>query len=205
MPEDKPQTAGGPVTPQPITPKPAKPEPTTDYAHVPMGEEFSGAKWRLPPAGVVLIALAIVAVIVAIVTFTLRPKPGASGTIDDVGVAAIDPNSVMIAMQVTLTNVSSRRFWVKAVTATLRVENQEYSDTAASAVDFERYLQAFPDLKQHAAAEPLKPNTLIAPGGTLHGTLIFSFPVSKDTFDKRKSLSVSVEPYDQPRPVVMTK
>lgn len=205
MPDDKPQTATGPVTPQPITPKPAKPEPTTDYAHVPMGEEFSGAKWRLPPAGVVLIALAIVAVILGIVTFALRPKPGASGTIDDMGAVATDPNNVMVAMKVTLTNSTGRRFWVKAVTSTLQVDNQEYSDTTASAVDFERYFQAFPDLKQHAAAEPLMPNILVPPGGTVHGALIFSFPVNKDTFDKRKSLSVSVEPYDQPRPVVITK
>ncbi len=205
MPDDKPQTAGGPVTPQPITPKPAKPEPTTDYAHVPMGEEFSGAKWRLPPAGVVLIALAIVAVIVGIVTFTLRPKPGASGTIDDMGVVATDPNNVMVAMQVTLTNVGGKPFWVKNVTSKLQVDNQEYSDTAASAVDFERYFQAFPELKQHATAQPLIRDIRIPPGGTVRGALIFSFPVNKDTFDKRKSLSVAVEPYDQPRPVVITK
>ncbi len=203
MPDDKPQTADGPV--QPIPPKPPKPEPTTDYAHVPMGEEFSGAKWRLPPAGVVLIALAVVAVIVGIVTFALRPKPGAAGTIDDMGAVATDPNSVMVAMQITLSNVSDRPFWVKAVTSRLQVDNQQYSDTAASAVDFERYFQAFPDLKPHAAAEPLKPEIRIPPGGTVHGSLIFSFPVSKDTFDKRQSLSVTVEPYDQPRPVVITK
>ncbi len=205
MPEDKPQTASGPVTPQPITPKPQKPEAPTDYAHVPMGEEFSGAKWRLPPAGVVLIALAIVAVVVAIVTFALRPKPGAAGSIDDLAAVATDPSNTMVAMKVTLRNVTGRRFWVKAVTSKLQVDNQEYSDTAASAVDFERYFQAFPDLKPHADAEPLMPNTVIAPGGAVHGSLIFSFPVSKDAFDKRKSLSVNIEPYDQPKPVVITK
>ncbi len=206
MPDDKPHTADGPVTPQPITPKPPKPEtPTTDYAHVPMGEEFSSAKWKLPPAGVVLVALAIVAVIVAIVVFALRPKPGAAGTIDDLGAVATDPNDTMVALQITLSNITDRPFWIKAVTSKLQVDNQEYSDTAASAVDFERYFQAFPDLKQHAAAEPLKPEIRIPPGGVVHGSLIFSFPVSKDTFDKRKSLSVSVEPYDQPKPVVITK
>jgi hypothetical protein len=29
--------------------------------------------------------------------------------------------------------------------------------------------------------------------------------VTKDDFDKRKSLSVAIQPYDQPLPVVLTK
>jgi len=43
------------------------------------------------------------------------------------------------------------------------------------------------------------------PGGRTKGTIIVSFPVSKDDFEKRKSLAVIVEPYDQPKPVVITK
>ncbi len=197
-----------PAAPPPVTgghQKP-KPEPITDYAHVSMGEEFSGAKWRLPPMGVVAIALLVVAVIVGIIAVSTRPKPGATGSIDDVGVAATDPDNVMVAVQFSMTNVTEKPFWVKSVSAKLQdADGREHSDTAASVADFERYFQAFPDLRQHAAGEPVKQDTKIMPGGKLQGSAIFSFPVSRDAFEKRKSLSVVIQPYDQPRAVVLTK
>ena len=202
MAEEKPQI----VKPKAVKPAPAKPEPATDYAHVPMGEEFSKAKWTLPPIGIVGIALGVVAIIVGIFAFTMRAKPGAAGTIDDVGVVQIDPNSVMVVVQNSLTNVAVKPFWVKNVTAKLQADDgKEYPDTAASIADFERYFQAFPDLKQHASADPLKPDTKIPAGGSLRGSAIFSFPVSREAFDKRKSLAIIIEPYDQPRSVVITK
>jgi hypothetical protein len=47
------------------------------------------------------------------------------------------------------------------------------------------------------------PEMKIVPGGEQKGTIIVSFPVNEDTFNKRKSLSVTVEPYDQ-RPLVIS-
>ncbi len=199
MAEEKPQAVNPPAA------KAAKPA-ETDYAHVPMGEEFSKAKWTLPPAGVVGIALGVIAIVVGIIAFTMRAKPGAAGTIDDVGVVQTDPNDVMVVVDLSLRNIADKPFWVKNVTAKLQAEDgKEYSDTAASVADFERYFQAFPDLKQHASADPLMRDAKIGRGGSLRGSAIFSFPVNKDSFDKRKSLSVTIEPYDQPRSVVITK
>jgi hypothetical protein len=43
------------------------------------------------------------------------------------------------------------------------------------------------------------------PGTQQKGTIIVSFPVAKDAFDKRKSISVTIQPYDQPLPIVLTK
>jgi hypothetical protein len=43
----------------------------------------------------------------------------------------------------------------------------------------------------------LTPEMKIAPGAELKGTVIVSFPVNEDTFNHRKSLSVTVLPYDQ--------
>jgi hypothetical protein len=197
MAENKPSEA--------TAPKPAQTAPT-DYAHVSMSEEFSSSKWTLPPVGVVGIALLAVAVIVGAIAWFTRAKPGAKGAIDDVGVVQLDPNSVMVAVQLSLTNTTDRTFWVRQVNAKLQgSDGKEYTDTAASAADFERYFQAFPDLKQHASAEPLKRDVKIAPGATIHGSAIFSFPVAKDAFDARKSLSVIVQPFDQPVSVVLTK
>jgi hypothetical protein len=69
-------------------------------------------------------------------------------------------------------------------------------------VDLDRYFQAFPALKE-SAEPPLSPETKMLPGSEQRGTIIVSFKVTKEAFDQRKSLSVSVQPYDQQLPVVI--
>jgi len=88
--------------------------------------------------------------------------------------------------------------------ATLETAGGKFSDQPASAADFERYFQAFPDLKQHALAA-LKPETKIEPDGQTAGTILVSFPVTAQDFAGRKSLTVTVHPYDQPVALVLGK
>jgi hypothetical protein len=188
-------------------PKP-KPSPlfgqiTAEKGHVPLTEEFDRARWTLPPVGVVLIALGIVAVVVAAMAFLGRAKPVASGSVNDVGVAQVSDNSVLAVIQFTMYNTTEKPLWIKEMGAKIKTDQGEFSDTAASAADFERYFQGFPDLRTHAS-NPMLVETKIAPGGRQNGTIIVSFPINKDAFEKRQSLSVVVTPYDQ-RDVVLTK
>lgn len=173
---------------------PAAPQP---YDIPTLGEEFDRAKWTLPPAQIVAIAIAGVAIVVAIVMYVARYKPVSAGSLDDaVAVELADHNSVLVAINVTVRNIGQKPLWVHQVTAGVDTDKGKFTDTAASAVDFGRYYQAYPTLKQHALPA-LMPEMKIMPGGELKGTVIVSFPVNEDTFNKRKSLSVSVEPYDQ--------
>ena len=87
---------------------------------------------------------------------------------------------------------------------TIKTDSGEFSDEAASALDFDRFFQAFPTLKEHALTA-IPPETKIPPGGQAQGTVVVRFPVTQDGFDKRKSLSVVIQPYDQPLPVVLTR
>jgi hypothetical protein len=83
------------------------------------------------------------------------------------------------------------------VKATVKTDDShEFSDDAAAPVDFERYFQAFPALKARAIA-PLTVETKIPPGTDAQGTIMVSFPMTLDAFNKRKSLTVTVQPYDQ--------
>ena len=59
-------------------------------------------------------------------------------------------------------------------------------------------------LKKYALAA-IPPETKIPPGGQAQGTVVVSFPVKQDVFDKRQSLSVVIQPYDQPLPLVLTQ
>ncbi len=204
MPEDIPSQSS--PTPE-ATPEP-EPTPIIDLGPGPginIGEEFGTAKRNLPPAKIVAIVLGIAAVLLGIFAFVTRAKPQGNGSVDNIAVAEIpDQHAVMVAVNVTLHNSGEKSLWVHDIKAKVTTDGGEFSDEAASAVDFDRYFQAFPVLKEHALPA-LPPETKIPPGGQAQGTVVVSFPITKDDFDKRKSLSVAIQPYDQPLPVVLTK
>ena len=204
MPDDIPPKSS--PTPEPI-PEPEA-APILDLGPGPginIGEEFGTAKRNLPPAKIVAIVLGVAAVILGIFAFVTRAKPQGDGSVDNISVVEVpDQHAVMVAVNVTLHNSGKKSLWIHDIKARLTTDGGEFTDEAASAVDFDRYFQAFPTLKEHAIAA-IPPETKIPPGGQAQGTIVVSFPVIKDDFDKRKSLSVAIQPYDQPLPVVLTK
>jgi hypothetical protein len=169
-----------------------------------IGEEFGTAKRNLPPAGIVLICIAAVAIVVAIVSFQERAKPQGAGSVDLVSAVEI-PGQKMVLAAVTLTlrNNANNSLWIHTLKAQLTAaDGQTYEDEAASAVDLDRYFQAFPVLKE-SSEPPLPPETKVLPGASQRGTIMFSFPVTKEAFDQRKSFTVTIQPYDEPLPVVL--
>jgi hypothetical protein len=168
-------------------------------------QDMATAERKLPPAKVVLIVLGVLLLVLAIYGFVGRAKPQGAGSIDNVSAVEVpNQNSMLLAITVTLHNSGEKPLWIHTIQGKLKTASQEYSDDAASAVDFDRYFQAFPALKQNAQAA-LMPETKILPGNDAHGTVIVSFPVKQDDFNKRQSVSVVIQPYDQPLPVVLTK
>jgi len=193
--------------PAEATPEPP-PDPRLDLGPGPginIGEEFGTAKRNLPPAKIVGIVLAAAAVLVGIFAFLDRAKPQGGGSVDNIAVAEIpNQNAVLVAVNVTVNNSGKKPLWIHDIKATLKTDGGEFSDVAASAIDYDRYFQAFPTLKEHALAA-IPPETKIPIGGQTQGTVVVSFPVTQDGFDKRKSLNVVIQPYDQPLPIVLTK
>ncbi len=187
--------------PQIVRPTP-EPEPP-DAGHMPMTEEFDRAKWTLPPFGVVAITLLAIAVIIGVISYGLRPKPGGIGSIDDAFAVAVPGESVLATLKLSLQNSGGKPLWIKDLKAQVTTEKGEFEDVAANAVDFERYFSGFPDLRDHSIA-PLKVETKIGPGEQARGSIIVSFPVTVDQFNHRKALVVTVEPYDQ-APIVIKK
>jgi len=189
--------------PEPIPPLPPTPAPTGTPFHI--GEEFGTAKKNLPPVKIILIGVAGIAVIALIAGLAQRPHSATTGSIDDVvSVEIPDQNSVMAAINVSFQNNGTKPYWIHTIKADLDTNNGNFSDDAASPADFDRYFQAFPTLKQHALA-PLEREAKINPGGRTTGTIIVAFPVTPEAFANRKSLKVTIQPYDQPVPLVLTK
>ncbi len=174
-----------------------------DRAHVPWSEEFDKAKWTLPPAKIVGIALVIVAIVVVILSYLNRAKPVASGGITTVNAVQLQDNTILAAISLNVGNITDKKWYIRNVKATVKTDQGEYSDDAATAVDSERYFQAFPGLG--AGASPiLKFDQKIDPGQSGAGTIVVSFPITKEQFDARKSLTVTIEPFDN-KPVTLTK
>ena len=197
--------------PNPPSPPPPAPAPSAtvankaaaDYAHVPIGEEFDKAKWTMPPWQPVVIALVVIGIVVGVIAYFNRAKPPASGGIDEITSVTVPGDSTMAAINVHFGNSSEYLIKVHGIKATVQTSKGEFSDDAANAADYARYYDAFPDLKQ-SAKTPLMQDARIAPGANGIGTIIVSFPIPKDVFDSRQSLTVTVEPYDG-LPIVLKK
>jgi hypothetical protein len=190
--------------PQPTVPQVAAPTvPAGPTIHI--GEEYGTAKKNLPPAKIVLLAVAAVLVVVLITSFLNRAKPQASGSLDNVVAVEIPgQGSTMVALTFTIRNTSPKTLFVHSLQGSIKTSSGEPSTEAVSAVDFDRYFQAFPALKVGAQAA-LPPETKIQPGETVTRTIIVAFPVTLDAFNKRTSTSVILWPYDQTVPVTMTR
>jgi hypothetical protein len=169
-----------------------------DAGHVPITEEFDSPRRTLPPILPLVIALVVVVVFIAGVAYIFRAKPIAQGGIDNVYFSQKkDQPNGMLSIQVSLRAVGDRPLYIKSITADLEtLHGGPYSDEAASPSDYDRYFQAYPDLKDHAM-KPLAVETKIPPGAEERGTVIVTFPVDQGEFDTRKSLTVTVQPYDQ--------
>lgn len=185
---------------QPHPPPAARPQPA-DAGHVPMSEEFDRARWTLPPLVPILIALALVAVVVFLVTYSNRPQPVATGSI--VKVVRVDQQgATMVGVQVKIDNKIEKLLWIKNISSELETaDGSKYPDHAAPSREAARYLQAFPAL-QEIQSESLREELKIPSGTSFTGYTVFSYPISPDEFDKRKSLTVRIDMYDQPSLVI---
>ncbi len=193
-------------------PKPEPAPPTPSFSGTPqsgptirIGDEFGTAKRNLPPAKIVLIAIAGVLVVFAVVAFFERATPQGGGSLDNVTAVDLpDQNAVLVALTFTLRNSGKKSLWVHDIHGKLVTSSGDSTGEAVSAIDFDRYFQAFPALKA-GALPPLVPEDKLQPGQEVKRTVMVSFPVPLDQFNQRKSVSVIVQPYDQPVPIVLSK
>jgi hypothetical protein len=191
--------------PEPPAPAAAPTDSANKGPTINIGEEYGTAKKNLPPVKIVLLAVAAVLVVVLFASFLKRAKPQASGSLDNVAAVEIPgQGSTMVALTFTIRNTSDKILYVHSIQSSIKAPSGDSTADAVSAVDFDRYFQAFPALK--IGAQPaLPPETKIQAGETVTRTIIVVFPVTLDAFDKRQSVSVIVWPYDQQVPVTMTK
>jgi hypothetical protein len=200
-------------TPNPAAPTPPRPSAPPDAAAtspqrgptINIADEFGTAKRNLPPLKPLLLTTAAILVIVAVVSFFQRAKPQGAGSLDAVTAVGLPgQNTCLVALTFTLHNSGRKSLWVHDIQGKLVTSSGIASSDAVSAVDFDRYYQAFPALK--ANTQPaLSPEDKLQHGEEVKRTVIVGFPVTLENFNQRRSVSVVIQPYDQPVPVTLTK
>jgi len=202
MPDQPPKPA---APPQPAKPPVAPPPAARRGPAIGIDHEFGNARRNLPPVKILLLAMAGVLVFAGVASVLQRPKPQAAGSLDNV--VAVDipgQTAVLTALTFTLRNSGKKPLWVHNIQGKLVTSAGEQTSDAVSAIDFDRYYQAFPALKVNALPA-LVPEDKLQLGQEVKRTVVVSFPVTLDAFNNRKSVSVVVQPYDQPLPVILTK
>ena len=198
----------------PVVKKAEQPRP--DAGHMPMSEELDSARWSLPPVVPVLIAAAVLALLlgtylvsskkpptssgsaIRVVALPLHIEskgsiaPGANGTLDE-NVEKSDSLLVNVALDVK--NAIGKPMYIKGIQAKLVTEKGEFNDDAAPASDYDHILQAYPQLAI-PDSKPFQAESSIPANVDQRGLAIFSFPVSRDDWDKKKSLRASINFYD---------
>lgn len=194
-----------PATPASTPPAAPNPPAPPRAPTIRIADEFGTAKRNLPPAKIVLAAIGAVLVIVGIIAFLQRAKPQGAGSLDYL--SAVDlpgQNSVLVALTFTLENSGKKALWVHDIQGKVVTSSGESSGDAVSAIDFARYYQAFPALKAYTEP-PLAPEDKLQPGQQIKRTVMVSFPINLDAFNQKKSVSVVIQPYDQPLPIVLSR
>jgi hypothetical protein len=175
----------------------SRPEPE-DAGHVPITEEFDSPKHTMPDAAPVIIALVLVAIAVGAIAYFFRAQPVASGSIDEAyAVAVPNQGTVLATVQLTINNTSKKTLTLRNVNITVRTDRGEFSDDSANVSDMPRFFAAFPDLKEHSI-EGIARELKIPPGTQINGSVIVSFPITKQEFDARRALVASIAFHDHP-------
>ena len=163
--------------------------------HIP----FADAPERKSPIATIapwLIAAVVIAVGAYLFLRVTEAPPVAEGKITKLfAVEQQGAERVIVGVEISLRNAYDKEIIVRGVNAKIvTADDQEQTDQAAAAGDHARYFQVIPQLKQ-SDAPPLAFDTKLTPGQQLTGLAIFTFPVTKDGFDKRKSLDVRIDFY----------
>jgi hypothetical protein len=207
-------------SPNPVPKKPETPQP--DAGHIPMTEELDSARWNLPPILPVAIAAAVLAVIIGGYLLGSKKPPTSSGSVSKVialpvhieSKGSISPgmtgtldqdveksDQVLVTIGLDVKNAIQKPMYVKNLEAKLVTEKGEYTDAAAPASDFERIVQAYPELAV-AGSKPFQSESSIPGEKEQSGLMVVSFHVPRDEWDKRKSLQATINFYDH-SPLVM--
>jgi hypothetical protein len=105
-------------------------------------------------------------------------------------VAASDSTQPLLVLTpVKIHNSGDSPLSIFDLSAVVRLGEAEYDSADVSAEDFQRVFRFYPDLASYQE-QPLLRHSVIQPGQTLEGMLIFNYSLTEEQWDQRTSFQV---------------
>jgi hypothetical protein len=100
-------------------------------------------------------------------------------------------DEIIVIADVRLHNQSEGPVFLADMAAMLKLPSEEDRSLAAGATDFNRVFIAYPDLAP-MKQQPLLRDITIPAGATAEGQLVFNYPITKEQWDQRQSLELTL-------------
>jgi hypothetical protein len=100
-------------------------------------------------------------------------------------------DEIIVVADLRLRNQSTGPVFLSDMAALLKLPSEEDRSLAANARDYERVFAAYPELA-NLKQQPLLRDTTIPAGGTAEGQLVFNYPLTKQQWEQRQSLDISL-------------
>ncbi|MGO8720990.1 MAG: hypothetical protein ACLQMO_17510 [Acidobacteriaceae bacterium] len=208
-----------PETPLPDPSLPAASQ-TPNVGALEMDEIEPLEPWRplLVPAIVVVVGLAIAW---ALFAHFGRSKPDASGMVlrqlvypvlvnsgespQGPGMPGAVPaqNETVVLVQARVTNISKQPLTIFDLVSDVKLGDEAFGNqsTAALPEDIDRFMQRFPELTSMNMS-PLTRHTVIAPGSSAEGLMVFAYPWTKNQWSQHKDAQIIVS-FQRGRSVIL--
>jgi hypothetical protein len=198
------------VSSQPTPELSSTPEQSVTLRPVPRLALASARGGGGSPLPKVLIAAVIVTIAIGSYFYFGAIPPAAVGEIthltaypihrDSKGEKAADPDAakaenafdeIIVIVELRLRNQTSGPIFLSDMSALLNLPTEEHRSLAATTADYDRVFIAYPELAP-MKREPLLRDITIPAGATAEGQLIFNYPITKDQWDMRRSLDLTI-------------
>lgn len=100
-------------------------------------------------------------------------------------------DEIIVVAEVRLHNQTKGPLFLFDMAALLSLPGEEHRSLAANATDYNRVFVAYPQLVP-MREQPLLRDTTIPAGETVEGQLIFNYPITKEQWDLRRSLDITL-------------
>ncbi|MHB1796350.1 MAG: hypothetical protein ACYCPO_15440 [Acidobacteriaceae bacterium] len=213
-----------PESPVPETPQEESSLPpfvqTPNVGGLEMDEIEPAEPWRplVVPAIVVVVGLAIAW---ALFAHFGRSKPDASATLlrqyvypvlVDSGESPQGPgmpgtlpeqNETVVLVQARVTNISEQPLTIFDLVSDVKLDGEAFGSQSSAALpaDVDRFMQRFPELAS-MNMPPLMRHTVIAPGGSAEGLMVFAYPWTKNQWSHHKDAHIIVS-FERGRSVML--
>ena len=104
---------------------------------------------------------------------------------------ALSQDQLLILAQVRVTNVSKNPITIFDLNGLLQQGQVQTTSLGANVTDIHRLFQAFPALAP-MAAQPLERNTVIAPGQSADGLMVFNYGLTPQEWQKRTGFEMHI-------------